>query len=43
MDWNAFIKRGKCGGVFGEGGGKEASTSYETEEIRGGKGKDAKK
>ena len=35
MDWNAFIRRGKCGGVFGEGGGKEASTSYNTKEIRG--------
>lgn len=28
MDWNALVRRGRCWGVVGEGGGKEASTSY---------------
>lgn len=41
MDWNAFMRRGRCGGVFGDGGGKEASTSYETDQER--RVKDTKK
>lgn len=34
MDWNVFIRRGRCGGVFGEGGGKDASTSYKVKGIK---------
>lgn len=26
-DWKVFRTRGRCGGVVGEGGGKEARTS----------------
>jgi hypothetical protein len=28
-DWKDFIRSGRWGGVVGEGGGKDASTSYE--------------
>jgi hypothetical protein len=30
--WNVFIRRGICGGVVGEGDGKEANTSYRHQE-----------
>jgi hypothetical protein len=28
MLWNDFIIRERCGGVVGDGGGKEANTNY---------------
>jgi hypothetical protein len=26
--WNVFMTRGRCGGVVGDGGGKDARTSF---------------